>query len=51
MISFYVIVQFWLVHHRVFRRITGQQEGLAHCPKVFGVMSDCGRFDFVMSMV
>jgi uncharacterized membrane protein len=28
-ISFYVIAQFWLVHHRVFRRITGQQEGLA----------------------
>ena len=28
-ISFYVIAQFWIVHHRVFRRITGQQEGLA----------------------
>ena len=28
-ISFYVITQFWLVHHRVFRRITGQREGLA----------------------
>ena len=28
-ISFYVIAQFWLVHHRLFRRITGQQEGLA----------------------
>ena len=28
-ISFYIIAQFWLVHHRVFRRITGQQEGLA----------------------
>jgi len=28
-ISFYVIAQFWLVHHRVFSRITGQQEGLA----------------------
>jgi hypothetical protein len=27
-ISFYVIAQFWLVHHRVFRRITGQREGL-----------------------
>jgi len=26
-ISFYVIAQFWLVHHRVFRRITGQREG------------------------
>ena len=29
MISFYVIAQFWLVHHRVFRRIAGQREGLA----------------------
>ena len=28
-ISFYVIAQFWLVHHRIFRRITGHQEGLA----------------------
>src|SRR6201986_5059670 len=28
-ISFYVVAQFWLVHHRVFRRLTGQQEGLA----------------------
>jgi uncharacterized membrane protein len=28
-VSFYVIAQFWLVHHRVFRRTTGQQEGLA----------------------
>jgi uncharacterized membrane protein len=28
-ISFYVIAQFWLVHHRVFRQVTGQQEGLA----------------------
>ena len=28
-ISFCVIAQFWFVHHRVFRRITGQQEGLA----------------------
>jgi uncharacterized membrane protein len=28
-VSFYVIAQFWLVHHRVFRRITGQEEGLA----------------------
>ncbi len=27
-ISFYVIAQFWLVHHRVFREITGQREGL-----------------------
>jgi uncharacterized membrane protein len=29
LISFYVIAQFWLVHHRVFRRITGHHEGLA----------------------
>ncbi len=28
-ISFYVIALFWLVHHRVFRRIAGQREGLA----------------------
>jgi uncharacterized membrane protein len=28
-ISFYVIAQFWLVHHRVFSRVTRQQEGLA----------------------
>ena len=28
-ISFYVIAQFWLVHHRVFRQVAGQQEGLA----------------------
>jgi uncharacterized membrane protein len=28
-VSFYVIAQFWLVHHQVFRRITRQQEGLA----------------------
>src|SRR6185437_1386131 len=28
-ISFYVIAQFWLIHHRVFRRITKQREGLA----------------------
>jgi uncharacterized membrane protein len=28
-VSFYVIAQFWLVHHRVFRRIAGQREGLA----------------------
>ncbi len=27
-ISFYVIAQFWLVHHRVFRRVAGQGEGL-----------------------
>jgi uncharacterized membrane protein len=28
-ISFYVAAQFWLVHHRVFRQIAGQREGLA----------------------
>jgi uncharacterized membrane protein len=28
-ISFYVIAQFWLVHHRVFRNIAGHSEGLA----------------------
>jgi uncharacterized membrane protein len=28
-ISFYVVAQFWLVHHRVFRQIAGQREGLA----------------------
>ena len=28
-ISFYVIAQFWLVHHRVFHRVAGQREGLA----------------------
>jgi uncharacterized membrane protein len=28
-ISYYVIAQFWLVHHRVFRRVAGQREGLA----------------------
>lgn len=28
-ISYYVIAQFWLVHHRVFRHIAGQREGLA----------------------
>ncbi len=27
-ISFYVIAQFWLVHHGVFRQVTGQREGL-----------------------
>jgi uncharacterized membrane protein len=29
LISFYVIGQFWLSHHRVFRDITGHKEGLA----------------------
>ena len=28
-ISFYVVAQFWLVHHRVFQHLVGQQEGLA----------------------
>lgn len=28
-IAFYVIAHFWLVHHRVFRHISGHQEGLA----------------------
>ena len=28
LISFYVIANFWLVHHRVFRRLTGQRESL-----------------------
>ena len=28
-ISFYVIAQFWLAHHRVFRHISGHHEGLA----------------------
>lgn len=29
LISFYVVANFWLVHHRVFGRINGQREGLA----------------------
>src|ERR1043165_9298187 len=28
-ISFYIIAQFWLIHHRVFRQISAHQEGLA----------------------
>jgi uncharacterized membrane protein len=28
-VSFYVIAQFWLTHHRVFRVVTGHSEGLA----------------------
>jgi TMEM175 potassium channel family protein len=28
-IAFYVVAQFWLVHHRVFRHIAGHLEGLA----------------------
>ncbi len=27
--SFYVIAQFWLAHHRVFRHVSGHHEGLA----------------------
>jgi uncharacterized membrane protein len=34
-ISFYVIGQFWLVHHRVFRQIGGHSEGLAWWNFVF----------------
>ena len=29
MVAFYVIAQFWLAHHRVFRRVAGHHEGLA----------------------
>lgn len=29
LIAFYVIAQFWLAHHRVFRHISGHDEGLA----------------------
>jgi uncharacterized membrane protein len=29
LISFYVIANFWLIHHRVFRQLTGQRESLA----------------------
>ena len=29
LISFYVVAQFWLVHHRVFQHLIGQEEGLA----------------------
>lgn len=29
MVAFYVIAQFWLAHHRVFRRVAGRHEGLA----------------------
>jgi uncharacterized membrane protein len=29
LVSFYVIAQFWLAHHRVFRSIQGHNEGLA----------------------
>jgi uncharacterized membrane protein len=29
LVAFYVVAQFWLAHHRVFRQIAGHQEGLA----------------------
>ena len=29
LIAFYVVAQFWLAHHRVFRRAAGHHEGLA----------------------
>jgi uncharacterized membrane protein len=29
LVSFYVIGQFWLAHHRVFRQVAAQREGLA----------------------
>jgi uncharacterized membrane protein len=35
LISFYVIAQFWLTHHRVFRSIQGHVEGLAWWNFVF----------------
>ncbi len=38
-ISFYVIAQFWLVHHRVFRRMAGQREGLAWWPSTMTIAS------------
>jgi len=28
-VAFYVVAQFWLAHHRVFRHVTGHHEGLA----------------------
>jgi len=28
-VAFYVVAQFWLAHHRVFRRVAGHHEGLA----------------------
>ncbi len=34
-VSFYVIAQFWLTHHRVFRTIQGHVEGLAWCNFAF----------------
>jgi uncharacterized membrane protein len=35
LISFYVIANFWLIHHRVFRQLTGQRESLAWWNFVF----------------
>jgi uncharacterized membrane protein len=35
LISFYVIAQFWLAHHRVFRHVAGHDEGLAWLNFVF----------------
>jgi uncharacterized membrane protein len=35
LVAFYVIAQFWLVHHRVFRLINGHSEGLAWSNFVF----------------
>jgi uncharacterized membrane protein len=29
LVSFYVVAQFWLAHHRIFRQVTGHSEGLA----------------------
>jgi uncharacterized membrane protein len=29
LVSFYVVAQFWLAHHRIFRSVTGHSEGLA----------------------
>jgi hypothetical protein len=29
LIAFYVVAQFWLAHHRVFRQVAGHREGLA----------------------
>jgi uncharacterized membrane protein len=34
-VSFYVIGQFWLAHHRVFRNVSGHSEGLAWLNLVF----------------
>ena len=34
-VSFYVIGQFWLAHHRVFRNVSGHSEGLAWWNLIF----------------